>query len=88
MKVFILMLLFLAQSPDDPENGPPEPGSKPAQCDNYKQTEPVHRCECGRAMQDCKGGVPDTPADVRMDKRCKTYCRAQHCECAGHGCRS
>ena len=87
MKIFILMLLFLAQSPEDPENGPPEPG-QPAQCDNSEHTEAAHRCACGRAIQNCEGGMPQGPADVRMDKRCKTYCRAQHCECAGHKCRS
>ncbi len=89
MKVFVLALLFLmqTQSPEDPENGPPEPG-QPARCDNFKDTEAAHRCECGRAKQECDGGLPQPPADVRMDKKCKTYCRAQHCECAGHKCRS
>ena len=81
---------MLMQSPqgDDPENAPPEPG-KPLHCDNYLKTPKDHRCECGRAMQKCgmsKDGLPDSPVDVRMDAKCKTYCRAQHCLCVGDKC--
>ena len=78
LKVFIVVGLFIAQAPDDPEPG------QPASCDNFLRTAPAHRCECGRAMQKCHG--PEEPEDVRMDKRCKTYCRAQHCQCVGSGC--
>jgi hypothetical protein len=84
IRAAILFGLLLFQSPDDPENGAPEPG-QPAHCDNYIKTPKDHRCECGRAMQKCAGG-PEPPAEVRMDRKCKTYCRAQHCNCVGNGC--
>jgi hypothetical protein len=77
------MQLALQQS-DDPESAAPEPG-QPAQCDNHIGTPKDKKCECARAMQKCHG-LPQDPADVRMDKKCKTYCRAQHCECTGSGC--
>lgn len=89
IKVLILaaMLFQAPQGSDDPENGAPEPG-QPAQCDNHLQTPADKRCACGRAMQKCNGDFPEPPADVKMDHKCKTYCRAQHCECAGMRCRS
>lgn len=83
MKVLILAGLLLFQAPD-PENGLPEPG-QPAQCDNYIHTPKAHRCECGRAMQKCTSPV-DPPEPVMNDKKCKTYCRSQHCECVGTHC--
>jgi len=78
------MELALQQTPDDPEASEPEPG-QPVRCDNFIKTAPDQRCQCARAMQKCHG-MPTDPADVRMDKKCKTYCRAQHCECVGSGC--
>jgi hypothetical protein len=76
---------FLPQA-GSPEDGDPEV-DKPAQCDNYISTPEAHRCHCLRDRQKCSG-LPQGPADVRMDKSCLTYCRAQKCLCAGHGCRS
>ena len=84
MKILILSMLLFLQAPqgDDPENAP-EAG-KPMHCDNYLKTAKDMRCQCSRAMQKCKG--PEPGADVRMDAKCKTYCRAQHCNCVGNGC--
>jgi hypothetical protein len=79
--ILFLAGLLLFQSDD------PEP-DKPVSCDNHLSTPADMRCACGRAKQNCEGGLPQPPADVRMDKQCKTYCREQHCQCAGHGCRS
>lgn len=88
MKILLILGLLFLQSPgDEPGDGAPEAG-KPAQCDNHRSTPPDHRCECARAQQKCEGKLPEPPADVRMDKRCRTYCRAQHCQCAGAGCTS
>jgi hypothetical protein len=81
-----LHLLAFQSPPADPEGGDPEPG-KPAQCDNHKSTPEAHKCHCLRDRQKCSG-LPEGPADVRMDKSCLTYCREQKCYCAGHGCRS
>lgn len=75
-------LLMFQRERDAPEEG------KPASCDNYRQTEPSHRCHCARDEQKCDGGIPQPPADVEMDKRCSTYCRKQNCKCSGHGCAS
>lgn len=86
-RIIILAIALLFQAPESPEPDDPEPG-QPAQCDNYAQTPAAHRCHCARDAQKCSGLPGDKPADVRMDKRCMTYCRAQHCECRGHGCRS
>jgi hypothetical protein len=61
---------------------------KPLSCDNHKQTAAAHRCHCARDEQECHGGMPPKPADVEMDKRRLTYCKAQHCQCVGHGCTS
>lgn len=84
MKLLIITCLFLFQQQED---GPEFP-NQPLQCDNYKMTAPEHRCDCARARQNCEGKLPQGPADVRMDKSCKTYCKQQHCNCAGHACRS
>lgn len=83
MKLALLFALLLFQSPDAPD---PE-DQRPQHCDNYRQTPEAHKCHCARDEQKCNG-LPQDPADVRMDKRCKTYCRMQNCQCAGHGCRS
>ncbi len=66
---------FSQDQQDDAEEG------KPARCDNYKQTEPAHRCHCGKAEhEDCSKPTPD----VEMDKKCTTYCRTQNCHCLNH----
>lgn len=83
------------QAPDVPQppagNGEDEDGGaeagRPLQCDNFAQTAPAHRCHCARDQQKCHG-FPDPPADVKMDSHCLTFCKQQHCQCAGHGCRS
>lgn len=87
IKVLLFAGLLLFQSPDG-EGGDDTEEGKPLSCNNYKSTTPDHRCECARAMQKCDGDLPQPPADVRMDKKCKTYCRQQHCQCAGMRCRS
>lgn len=81
MRILILVALFMVQR-DQPEEG------KPASCDNYRQTEPAHRCHCARDTQKCNGGIPQPPPDVAMDSHCLTYCRQQNCKCQGHGCAS
>ena len=79
IRALALAALLLFQSPDDPEPG------QPAHCDNYLATPAAHRCACGRAMQKCS--IPaEEPEPVAMDKRCKTYCREQHCLCVGTHC--
>jgi hypothetical protein len=86
LKIAVVALLMLqgAIPGDDPENAAPEPG-QPAHCDNKLATEAAHRCECGRAMQKCS--IPgEPPANVTMDRKCKTYCRAQHCLCRSSHC--
>lgn len=81
------LTLAIAQAPsDDPEDGSPEPG-QPAKCDNYFSTPADMKCHCARDTQECNG-MPQPAAPVAMDKKCRTYCRAQHCECRGHGCTS
>lgn len=87
-RILALSLMLLLQAPQGDDGGTDSEEGKPAQCDNYKNTAPDHKCACDRAMQDCQGKMPQPPADVRMDKKCKTYCRQQHCMCAGHGCTS
>jgi hypothetical protein len=72
------LLLFRSQG-DDPEAG------QPAHCDNYLKTPAAHRCQCGRAIQKCTSPA-DPPEDVRMDRKCKTFCREQRCLCQGTRC--
>lgn len=81
-RILILAALFLFQQEQAPEEG------KPASCDNFRQTEASHRCDCARDEQKCNGGIPQPPADVSMDAKCSTYCRKQNCKCVGHGCAS
>ena len=84
--LFAALLLFQQELPNQ-DDGDSGEANRPASCDNFKQTAPDHRCACARAMQHC-GDMPQPPADVRMDKKCLTYCSAQHCRCAGSQCRS
>jgi hypothetical protein len=83
-RLLLMAALLLFQNGSDPENQPPEAG-KPLHCDNYLKTPKAEKCACDRAMQKCRG-LPEPGADVRMDKKCRTYCRAQHCLCVGNGC--
>ena len=80
IRILIFAGLLLFQSDD------PEP-DKPVSCDNYLQTPAEMRCHCARDRQECRG-LPEPRANVELDHSCKTYCRMQHCNCAGHGCRS
>ena len=86
LKIAVVALLLLQGAvPGDKLAKPQAPEGTAPQCDNLIKTPAAHRCACGRAMQKCK--VPgDEPADVRMDKKCLTYCREQKCFCSGPGC--
>jgi hypothetical protein len=84
IKILLVVGLLFFQGDGDA----PERPDQPTHCDNYFNTPKDMRCACGRARQNCEGGPPQPPADVKMDQRCKTYCREQHCECAGKGCMS
>ena len=79
MKILIVAAMLLFQAGDDPEP------DRPASCDNHLQTPAAERCACERAMQKCNG-MPEPPA--KMTSKCKTYCREDHCGCAGSSCRS
>jgi len=79
------LTLAIAQAPDTDD--PEEPG-KPMRCDNYLGTPADMKCHCARDKQNCNGGIPQGPVNVEMDRACLTYCKMQHCECRGHGCRS
>ena len=84
IRILFIAALFFFQSPDPDA---PEFPDQPRSCDNYKSTAEDKRCHCARDAQKCSG-LPEGPVDVAMDKKCKTYCRMQHCDCRGHGCRS
>lgn len=77
MKALLLVLaLLLSQDRPVPQDAPEE--GKPASCDNFHATPEAHRCACGKAMHsDCSKPDPD----VSLDRKCKTYCRSQHCLC-------
>ncbi len=51
-------------------------------CDNNHSN--AHKCECLRAMSECK--MPGDKAEP--DMKCKTYCRRERCFCAGPSCTS
>ena len=82
----MIRILFLAMAAFLLQDDTPEP-DKPVSCDNYLQTPAEMRCHCARDRQECHG-LPEPRANVELDHSCKTYCRMQHCNCAGHGCRS
>jgi hypothetical protein len=52
-------------------------------CDNRHEN--AHKCACLRAMTECKmpGMKIDEPGAM-----CKTFCKPQHCHCAGPSCTS
>lgn len=54
-----------------------------ASCDNRHDN--AHKCACLRAMTECKmpGMKIQEPGAM-----CKTYCKPEHCHCAGPSCTS
>ena len=73
------------EAPDD--NTPYHEGTA-SHCDNDRQTDVPHQCDCERARQKCNGLPGDKPANIYMSRTCKTSCHPDKCGCYGHGCTS
>lgn len=63
-------------APDDPHSGQVD------HCTNAKNAPAAHKCECHK-----EPGVDGSGCDVE-DKKCKVYCRRNHCHCFHPACDS
>jgi len=61
-----------ATQQEDPHDGQPD------HCTNAKNAPAAHKCECKKTEDAC---------DVE-DKKCKVYCRKDHCHCFHPACDS
>lgn len=72
------LLLSVALTMQDPQGQDDPEENVPASCNNYHETAPEHKCQCGRAMHDdCDKPAPN----VRNDSHCKTNCKPERCKC-------
>jgi len=70
--LLIAMVLSIANYLGDEHEG------QPAHCSNAKTAPAAHKCTCKKTEDAC---------DVE-DKKCKVYCRKDHCHCFHPACDS
>lgn len=68
----VLSTQHSALQADDPHEGQPD------HCTNAKNAPAAHKCACAKTEDAC---------DVE-DKKCKVYCRKDHCHCFHPSCDS
>jgi len=78
MLILLTVLALVAQSPNDP------PGTTPPsdldRCDNFHNTDPVHKCDCSKTR--CELPNPDGTMPEQIESpRCKVFCKPEHCHC-------
>lgn len=72
----LLVITVPAQEPTDPH------ANQPSHCINVKDAPAAHKCECSKTPGDDGSGC-----EVE-DKKCRLYCKKDHCLCVHKGCTS